>query len=355
MKQSFFKRLKFFFPNFIWEDYSPYKCNVSPNRENYDLKARKIHLQNMIKTWINTKKNPFIKPVECKECLFDTRIPNIYIGSDGLCNMCMTYKRNFRPEILTRELETFINTPREEGASFDAVIAFSGGKDSTVSLYLAHKKFNLNVVAVLVNNGFIPEKVIKNSKNFCNKIGVELVVLNINLAPYVKKMMDKDFKNGYPCYTCTSLFHQEIQKYCVKNRINRVILGRNWWRWLEPEVRSVRWIKDEDSDLNIQLLSLPFALQLTEDSVKSLLENIGWTPVKIHGNSTNCLIPGLVEYTLYKRLGYHPELNLLSREVIAGYLEKEKAKKHLKHIKDLTPLLQQTVHKKLGESKPNDK
>jgi len=350
-KRDTMERFKFLLPKFSREDYSPYKCRISANRENYNLRARKIHLQNMIKTWINTGKNPFIKPVECKECLFDTRIPNIYIGPDGLCNMCMTYKQNFKPEILTSELETFMNTPRENGARLDAVVAFSGGKDSTVSLYLAREKYKLNVVAVLVNNDFIPKAVIENGRNFCRKIGVDLVVLHIDFVPHVKKMMDKRFRNGYPCYLCTRMFHEEIQKYCAKNRINRVILGRNWWRWLEPEVRSVRWVKDAESGLDIQFLSLPFALQLTENSVRTILKEIGWSPVEIHGNSTNCLIPGLVEYTLYKRLGYHPELNLLSREVITGYLDKEKAKEKLKNIKDLTPALRRIVNEKLEERK----
>jgi tRNA(Ile)-lysidine synthase TilS/MesJ len=346
-KQNVMERFKFLFPEFLREDYSPYKCRVSSNRENYDLRARRIHLQNMVKTWINTGKNPFCRPVECKDCLFDTRIPNIYIGPDGLCNMCMTYKQNFKPEVLTSELETFMNTPREEGAGLDAVVAFSGGKDSTVSLYLAREKYKLDVVPVLVDNDFIPRSVIEKGRDFCQEMGAELVVLHIDFVPRVKEMMDKEFKSGYPCYLCTAMFHEEIQKYCVENRINRVILGRNWWRWLEPEVRAVRWVKDERSGLDIQFLSLPFALRLTENSVRALLKEIGWSPVEIHGNSTNCLIPGLVEYTMYKRLGYHPELNLLSREVISGYLDKERAKEELKHIEDLTPDLRRIVSERL--------
>ena len=349
-QNTFIDTFGFVLPKFLREDYSPYKCNVSANRENYNLRARRVHLQNLIKSWINTGQNPFIKPIECKECLFDTRIPNIYIGSDGLCNMCMTYKKNFKQEILNSELETFLNTPREEGSNLDAVVAFSGGKDSAAALYLARKKFGLNVVAVLVANGFIPEPVISKGRSFCESLGVELVVLNIDLAPYVKEMMDQDFKNGYPCYKCGTMFHKEIEQYCVENRINRVILGRNWWRWLEPEVRSVRWVKDEKSGMNLQFFSLPFALQVTEQSVLKMLDDIGWSPVKIHGNSTNCLIPGLVEYQIYKRLGYHPELNLLSREVIAGFLDKEEAKKQLADIKDNTDALQKLVNKRLEES-----
>lgn len=349
-KHAFMEGFKSLLPKFLRSDYSPYQCNVSANRENYNLRARRIHLQNQIKTWVNTGQNPFIKPVECKECLFDTRIPNIYIGSDGVCNMCMTYKKNFKIEILNSELETFLNTPREAGSNIDAVVGFSGGKDSAVSLYLARERFGLNVVAVLVQNGFIPDQVVDNGRKLCDMLGVELVVLNIDLAPYVKELMDNNFKNGYPCYKCGDMFHKEIQQYCIENRINRIIFGRNWWHWIEPQVRSVRWVKHEASGKQLQMLSLPFALQLTEKAVYKMLDDIGWSTVKIHGNSTNCVLPGLVEYSVYKRLGYHPELNLLSREVITGFLDKEEAKHQLSDIRDNTDALEKLVNKKLEES-----
>lgn len=334
-------------PQFLREDYSPYRCNISSNRENYNLQARKIHFQNKIKSWINTGKNPFIQPIECKKCLFDTRIPNIYIGAEGLCNMCMTYQKNFKQEILDSELQVFLNTPREEGAKLDAVVGFSGGKDSAVSLYLAREKFGLEVAAVLVQNGFIPEQVIENGKKLCDKVGAELIVLNIDLAPYIKDMMDNNFKNGYPCYQCGDMFHKEIQNYCAQHRINRIIMGRNWWHWIEPEVRSTRWITDEQTGLKIQIFALPFVLQLTEKNIYQTLDSIGWSTVKIHGNSTNCVLPGLVEYQVQKRLGYHPELNLLSREVITGFLEKEEAKHQLSEVKDNTEALQKLVDKQL--------
>lgn len=340
---------KWYLPRFLREDYSPYQCKVSANRENYDLAARRIHLQNMIKSWYNTGRNPFRRPVECTDCLFDTRIPNIYIGPEGRCNMCMTYRRNFRPEILRSELECFLNTPRESGAELDAVVAFSGGKDSSISLYLAAARFNLKVEAVLVDNGFIPKPVIDNGRKFCESLGVELVVLPVDFASDVKRMMEDGFQSGYPCYKCTEMFHRRILDHCADKRINRVVLGRNWWRWLEPEVRAVRRMKAPGNEMEIQFLSLPFALQLTENSVKETLNELGWKPVKIHGNSTNCLIPGLVEHTLFQRLGYHPELNLISREVISGYLTKEEGRRQLSNVKNLTPELRKLVDLKVRQ------
>jgi predicted PP-loop superfamily ATPase len=313
------------------------------------VRARRIHLQNRIKTWVETGENPFRSPVECRQCLFDTRIPNIYISSDGLCNMCRTYRQNFKLEVLAAEVEAFLRTPREHGSEVDAVVAFSGGKDSAVSLLLARRRFDLNVIPVMVQNGFIPEAVVENGRRFCRRMGTELVVLDIEFTSYVRQMMDDGFRNGYPCYKCGELFHAEIQRFCAQHRINRVILGRNWWRWIEPEDRSVRWVQDAASGLNMQFMSLPFALQLTEEEVQELLAVEGWTPIRIHGNSTNCLIPGLVEHTLFQRLGYHPELNLLSREVIAGHMTKESARAQLRDVRDLTPALRAMVTRRIPE------
>jgi hypothetical protein len=257
--------------------------------------------------------------------------------------MCMTYRRNFKPEILAAELYAFLHSPREPGCSLDAAIAFSGGKDSTASLFVARQRFGMKVVAILVDNGFIPRSVIENGLRACDRVGVELVIVPVSFAADLKRMMEDDFRTAYPCYRCTDLFHQAISEYCGNHRINRVILGRNWWRWLEPEVRAVRWVRHGPSGKVIQFLSLPFALQMTEASTEQILRENEWRPVEIHGNSTNCLIPGLVEFTVYKRLGYHPELNLLSREVISGYLTKAEARERLKDVQDLSPELRERV------------
>jgi hypothetical protein len=203
----------------------------------------------------------------------------------------------------------------------------------------------------MVQNGFIPEAVVENGRRFCEKMGTELVVLSVanEFIPVMRELMNDDFTKGYPCYRCGDMFHAEIRQFCVEHRINRVILGRNWWRWIEPEVRSVRWMEDVESGLKMQFMSLPFALQLTNAEVIAALADAGWEPVTVHGNSTNCLIPGLVEYGIQQRLGYHPELNLLSREVISGYLSKEEARAHLGDVRDLTASLHRLVDGMLAE------
>ena len=334
-------------PSFIREDYSPYDCKVSPYKVNYDLSARMVHAKNIIKTIINLARIPFPSPIQCQRCLFDTRVPNIYITKKNICNMCYTYEKNFNLAVLKAELDQFIAKERGPGAQYDAVVGFSGGKDSTVSLCIAVEEFGLRVLAVLVDNGFIPQEVIENGREVCDKLGVPLRIERIDFAPKVNELLETNFATGYPCNICTILFHDVLTSVCVEQKVNRVILGRNWWRMLAPVVKGVRIVEAPGVGWNIEFISLPFVLQLKEKDQESYLQRVGWKAKNIHGDSTNCLIPGFVEKVVYDRIGYHPELNLLSREVIAGFIDKEKALEKLSSVRDLSHELRMMLKRKM--------
>jgi PP-loop superfamily ATP-utilizing enzyme len=260
--------------------------------------------------------------------------------------MCHAYKNNFDLKLLQNELKEFLSRKREPGAEYDALVAFSGGKDSTVSLAVAVERYGLKVLAVLVDNGFIPDEVIAQGKEICNKLGVPLRVERIDFAPKVKELLKNHFATGYPCNVCTVLFHNVLVKVCIEQKVNRVILGRNWWRELDPKVKSIRTMNPDGINWNIELLSLPFALQLKEEEQREYLEKVGWKSQNVYGHSTNCLIPGLVEKIVYDRIGYHPELNLISREVIVGFLTKEAAAKKIASVKDLSLELRTLIKQK---------
>jgi len=260
--------------------------------------------------------------------------------------MCYAYDKNFDPEVLKDELNQFLAKEREPEADYDAVAAFSGGKDSTVSLCIAVEEFGLKILAVLVDNGFIPQEVIENSKEICDRLGVPLRIEQIDFAPKLNELLETNFTGGYPCNVCTVLFHDVMTRVCIEQKVNRVIMGRNWWRILDPVVRAVRIVEPPGISWNIEFMSLPFALQLKEEDQEPYLQRVGWKPKNIYGDSTNCLIPGLVEKIVYDRIGYHPELNLLSREVIAGFISKERALEEISSVRDLSHELRETLKRK---------
>ena len=215
------------------------------------------------------------------------------------------------------------------------------GINSTGSLPIANKS------AGPLSVGYaIPQEVIENSTEICSKLGVPFKVVKFDFIPKLKELKKDNFAKGYPCNVCTIIFHDVITKVCVDEKVNRVILGRNWWRLLDPKVKAVRTVQPPGVDFNIEFMSLPFALQMKEEDQQKYLQRVGWTRKNIYGDSTNCLIPGLVEKTVYDRIGYHPELNLLSREVITGFIKKEKAASQLSTVKDLSEQLNSILDKK---------
>ena len=70
-------------------------------------------------------------------------------------------------------LDGLLETAREQSnGAFDAVLLFSGGKDSTYALYRLHD-LQARVLAFTFDNGFISPAAIENISRIVNRLGVE--------------------------------------------------------------------------------------------------------------------------------------------------------------------------------------
>ena len=56
---------------------------------------------------------------------------------------------------------------------YDAIVAFSGGKDSVYTLHLVKEVYGLRPLAVTGDNGFITKRAKKNMKSMIDKLGVD--------------------------------------------------------------------------------------------------------------------------------------------------------------------------------------
>ena len=59
---------------------------------------------------------------------------------------------------------------------YNALVALSGGKDSTMALHIAVKKLGLKPLAVFIDNGFCVEAMYRNVKNATDSLGVDLLI-----------------------------------------------------------------------------------------------------------------------------------------------------------------------------------
>lgn len=322
---------------------SPYDTKISFLRENWDWRSRFIYFQNRLKTSILTGKNVFRTAVTCKRCIYHSNIPNIYINRNGLCNMCVEYLNNYSEEHLKKELETVIDTSNDKG-EYHACVAFSGGRDSTVALYLAKKKYGMKVCAVMVDNGFIPKDVTDDCYRIASSLNVPFSIIKYDgFKDTLKDLYLSSFNKGYPCHVCSQEFKRLIFQFCKERNISKIILGKNFWGMISPIVSSFKEWKDPKTGFKANFISFPFLMGIKEKDLPEILSNVDWRFKGIYGNSTNCNIPGLVEKTACRRIGFHPETILLGGEVISGFLSREHALRAISEVRDNEELLKKQI------------
>ncbi|MBU1854998.1 MAG: TIGR00269 family protein, partial [Nanoarchaeota archaeon] len=105
------------------------------------------------------------------------------------------------------------------------VVACSGGKDSTLVLYLLNKFFG-GVVALAVDEGIkgYRDKSINDLKIFCDEQGIELRVYSF--AEEFGKSLDKVLDGSVnPCTVCGTIRRQILNKYAVD--FDKIATGHN--------------------------------------------------------------------------------------------------------------------------------
>jgi len=112
--------------------------------------------------------------VRCSRCVLPETYPGISFDAAGVCNYCAAY----RPSVCQAEAGLLQIVDRHRGrGGHDCVVALSGGRDSAfVAYYLVHR-LGLAPLAVLCDNGFMPEGTRRNVEQVVSRLGIDLVVV----------------------------------------------------------------------------------------------------------------------------------------------------------------------------------
>jgi len=86
------------------------------------------------------------------------------------------------------KLEELLDTyrTRTKGEKYDCVVAVSGGRDSTFTLYELVEAYDMRVLAYNYDNGFVSEQAKLNLKEITDALGVDLVTMKHDQTKYFK-------------------------------------------------------------------------------------------------------------------------------------------------------------------------
>jgi hypothetical protein len=326
----------------------------------------------------------------CKNCILPETFPGIEFDEEGVCNFCLNLKgrANLKePKEKHREkFDNLLEKYRGKG-SHDCLMAYSGGKDSTYTLTVLRKEYDLKILALTFDNGFIPQETFQNIRNVAENLGVDhllfkprfdllrkIFVASIQSDMYSRKTLERA---STICTSCMGLVKFFSLRTALEKNIPFIAYG--WSPGQAPLSSSIfknnremvktmqkamfdplhkiagneikpyfvnqhHFEKEREFPYNVSPLAF---LEYDEDKIFKIMQDLGWKrPGETDPNSTNCLLNGFANLVHKEKFGFHPYSLELANLVREGYLGRQEALDRINAPEDSDTV--DRVRKKLG-------
>jgi 3'-phosphoadenosine 5'-phosphosulfate sulfotransferase (PAPS reductase)/FAD synthetase len=302
----------------------------------------------------------------CSKCILPDTFPGINFDDKGVCNFCRDFKGE---EALKEEKQEYYNKFLElikqvKGKSdYDATLAYSGGKDSTYTLYLLKEVFKLRVLTITFDNGFVSEQAFKNIRTVTENLGVDGIIFKADF-----QLLKKIFKAGVEkemysakalerastiCTSCIGLVKFTALKIALEKQIPLMAWG--WSPGQAPIRSSIMKINPSlfkntqemyrkpmaeiaGSDINnyflndddFETINFPYNISplafmdYDEKAIINKIKELGWSiPQGLDSNSTNCLLNTFANQVHIEKYGFHPYAFEIAGMVRTGIMPRE--------------------------------
>ena len=160
----------------------------------------------------------------CSKCILTDAYPGVSFGEDGVCSMCSS-NHVYRP-LGEDNLISILNAEKaKKRGEYDALVPLSGGKDSMYILYLAVKVYNLKVLTMTYDNGFVSQIAIDNMTHAVEKMNVKHIVCKPDEAVLRRIYKGMLLSSGDICGACGIAIKASMFKVASDYKIPIILLG----------------------------------------------------------------------------------------------------------------------------------
>lgn len=309
----------------------------------------------------------------CNNCTLNDNIFSVRINDEGLCNYCLQSNNNniSIEEYIEKEKQLMEAFDKYRNRPYQVLLAYSGGKDSTFTLYKLREKFNVSVLAVTFDNGFLTEQCRQNIHEATAHLDVDSITIKPSFAKLARIFDLAASKEIYPkrslerassiCTACIGIVKSTVYKEAILRKIPFICFG---WTPGQVHVKSpimrldyrmilanqnqiqqpiVKYLGDEYKNYFIDpewieaqkeyvpYLAYPLVLSnYNEDEILDTIKSIGWKkPQDTDMNSTNCLLNSYANAIHAKDYGYNPYSLEIANLVREGFLSRDEGLKKL--------------------------
>ena len=322
----------------------------------------------------------------CARCLLPETHETISFDSRGICSVCQN--REYRNEYVDwgkKRLELDRVLSKIKGvADYDCIVPFSGGKDSTFTLYYVVKHLNLKPLVVSFDHGFYRPNMLANRNRVVEILGVDMLTFKPNWILVRKLMLQSLLEKGDFCWHChtgifsypmwiaiekriplllwgepsseySSYYSYEEDEEVDENRFNQVVnlgitaqdmklrIGGEWSdRDFKPYSFPPRELLQEAKIRSLALGS--FIPWNTKEQSKIITEELGWCGDEVEGVPPNfnyekieCYMQGVRDYIKFRKRGYSRVSHLMALELRNESVDKDTAKRLVSEFEGKKP------------------
>jgi tRNA(Ile)-lysidine synthase TilS/MesJ len=300
-------------------------------------------------------------PRLCRRCILPESFPNIQFDSDGVCNYChqeesTLAKRDVKTAEYRQKLDDLIAHTKDKAPLYDAIMAYSGGKDSSYTLKLLKERYGLRIIALTLDNHFVAPAAWDNIKTVTDNLGVDCLSFRPKW-PLMKELFSLTAKEDIfsaatllrassICTACIGIVKSLVLRTALEMSIPLVAFG---WSPGQAPIQSAKQTQKAFASGLPNPLTLPFASYLIpstyydlykdafphnihplaffdydEERIKAELESVGWRlPTNTDTNSTNCLLNAFANHCHLERHKFHPYVWEIANMVRQGVMTRD--------------------------------
>ncbi|MBI5017286.1 MAG: hypothetical protein HZB55_17605 [Deltaproteobacteria bacterium] len=306
----------------------------------------------------------------CTRCVLPSTFPGISFDDAGTCNFCRSYKGDAVLAGQKAEYEKkFVDllATHRRPLSYDVLMAYSGGKDSTYTLDVFVNRYGLRVLALTFDNTFVSPQSFVNMQRVCGKLGADHMIIRPAANMLRKIFREASQRELYSpktlerastiCTSCIGLVKAVVLRTAIEKQIPFV--GFGWSPGQAPVQSSVMktnpamaratqkaiyeplhaiagdavtpyFVTEEQFGMaerfpwNVHPLAF---LDYNEDRVIARNRELGWEkPDDTDPNSTNCLLNAFANQVHKDRYDFHPYAWEIANMVRVGVMTREEGR-----------------------------
>lgn len=164
---------------------------------------------------------------KCVKCGLPETYETIEFDEVGVCNICLQHQhKQGAIDWASRKqmLVTLIEQHRGKH-DYDCLVPFSGGKDSTFTLYHLVKEYKIKPLVVQFNHGFMRPNLLENNERTFKKLGVDVISFTPNWKVVKRLMREALVRKGDFCWHCHTGIFSYPMHLAIKFKVPLVFWG----------------------------------------------------------------------------------------------------------------------------------